>query len=107
MSVIVPCFVASETQARLLDETLATVEAQAGPPLEILVVDDGSPIDVAAVVVRHPRARLLRQPNTGPAVARNLGIRESRGGHLVFLDADDHLLPGALAAGLRAFADAP
>ena len=107
MSVIVPCFVASGTQARLLDETLATVEAQTDPPLEILVVDDGSPIDVAAVVARHPRARLLRQPNAGPAVARNLGIRESRGGHLVFLDADDHLLPGALAAGLRAFADAP
>ena len=107
VSVITPCFVSSHAQAHLLDETLATVEAQSGPPIEALVVDDGSPVDLAPVVARHPRARLLRQPNAGPAVARNLGIRESRGDYLVFLDADDHLLPDALAAGLRAFADAP
>jgi glycosyltransferase involved in cell wall biosynthesis len=107
VSVITPCFVATEVQARLLDETLATVGAQGVPAAEVLVVDDGSPMDVSAVVARHSRARLLRQPNAGPAVARNLGIRESRGDYLVFLDADDQLLPGAIAAGLRAFADAP
>jgi glycosyltransferase involved in cell wall biosynthesis len=107
VSVITPSFVATEAQGRLLDETLATVAAQDGPPVEVLVIDDGSPIDIAHVVTRHPRTRLLRQPNAGPAVARNLGIGESRGDYLVFLDADDHLLPDALAAGLRAFADAP
>jgi glycosyltransferase involved in cell wall biosynthesis len=107
VSVITPCFVSSDEQLRLLDETLDTVDAQRGPAFEVLVIDDGSPRDVAAVVARHPGARLLRQPNAGPAVARNLGIRECRGDFLVFLDADDHLLPDALAAGLRAFADAP
>ena len=107
VSVITPCFVSTDAQARLLDETLDTVDAQRGPPVEVLVIDDGSPLDVAPVVARHARARRLRQSNAGPAVARNVGIRESRGDFLVFLDADDHLLPGALAAGLRAFAEAP
>jgi glycosyltransferase involved in cell wall biosynthesis len=94
--------VASPRQAALLDETLATVDAQRGPEYEVLVVDDGSPHDVAAVAARHARTAVLRRPNGGSALARNTGIAAARGSHFVFLDADDHLLPGALEAGLAA-----
>ena len=107
VSVIVPAFVASDAQAALLDETLATVEAQTFGAFEVVVVDDGSPLDVAAVVQRHARARTVRQANAGPAVARNTGVSASRGSFLVFLDADDHLLPPALEAGLHALAGDP
>jgi glycosyltransferase involved in cell wall biosynthesis len=107
VSVITPCLLRTAAEARLLDETLRTVDAQTEVAVETLVVDDGSPIDPAPVVAAHPRARLLRQPNAGPAAARNLGIRESGGAQLLFLDADDHLMPGALAAGLRAVDAAP
>ena len=107
VSIIVPAFVGSAAQAALLDETLDTVASQTCKDYELIVVDDGSPIEVARMVRRHSRARTIRQSNAGPAVARNTGIAESRGCHLVFLDADDYLLPPALEAGLDACAAHP
>jgi glycosyltransferase involved in cell wall biosynthesis len=107
VSIVVPCYLTTPAQVALLDETLRTVDAQTVQDYEVVVVDDGSPLDAAAVVARHPRTVTLRQPNAGPAVARNTGIQASRGRFLVFLDADDHLLPPALEAGLRALAEHP
>jgi GT2 family glycosyltransferase len=107
VSIVVPCHVATPAQAVLLDATLHTVAAQTCREYELVVVDDGSPLDAAAIAARHARAVVLRQPNAGPAVARNTGIGASRGRYLVFLDADDYLLPPALDAGLRALAEHP
>jgi glycosyltransferase involved in cell wall biosynthesis len=107
VSIVVPCYVASPRQGELLDETLRTVAAQSCRSYEIVVVDDGSPLDVGAVVARHAGTVTLRQANAGSAVARNTGIDASRGRYLVFLDADDHLLPSALEAGIRTLAEHP
>ncbi len=106
VSVIVPAFITSPRQAELLDETLQTVARQTVEPFEVIVVDDGSPLDVTSVL-SAPFTRMLKQANTGCAVARNTGIRASGGDFFIFLDADDHLLPGAVEAGLRAFAEHP
>ncbi|MBA2603782.1 MAG: glycosyltransferase family 2 protein [Acidobacteria bacterium] len=65
----------------------------------MIAVDDGSPIAVEPIVRLHPAAATVRQPNGGSALARNTGIATSRGEYLVFLDADDHLLPLGLEAG--------
>ncbi|HZF66640.1 MAG TPA: glycosyltransferase family A protein [Gemmatirosa sp.] len=100
VSLVVPCFASTPHALALLDETLATVDAQSVAEREVLVVDDGSPLDVAAVAARHPRTRCLRRANGGSAQARNTGIAAARGAAVVFLDADDHLLPGALERGL-------
>lgn len=107
MSVIVPCRIDTDRQLQLLEETLGTVDAQTVTDYEVLVVDDGSPIEVAPQVAGHPRTRVIRQENGGPALARNTGIAHSRAGCLVFLDADDHLLPRGLETGLRQLADHP
>jgi len=107
VSIVMPCYVTTPEQAALLDETLHTVAAQTCRDYEVVVVDDGSPLDVAAVTARHAATVTLRQANAGSAVARNTGVRASRGSYFVFLDADDHLLPPALEAGLRAFAEHP
>jgi glycosyltransferase involved in cell wall biosynthesis len=107
VSIVIPAYVTTAEQAHLLDETLATVDQQTHPHYETIVVDDGSPIGIEAVVSRHQRTRTIRQRNTGCAVARNTGIAASRGAYFVFLDADDHLLAQALEAGLQAFADHP
>ena len=107
VSIVMPCYIATPAQAALLDETLHTVAAQTCRDYEVVVVDDGSPLDVAAIAGRHAATVTLRQPNGGSAVARNTGIRASRGRYFVFLDADDHLLPPALDAGLRALGEHP
>jgi glycosyltransferase involved in cell wall biosynthesis len=107
VSIIVPAYIATPKQAELLDETLHTVAGQTSRDYEVLVVDDGSPLDVGAITARHASTVTLRQSNAGSAMARNTGIAASRGRYLVFLDADDHLLPPALEAGLRCFTEHP
>lgn len=107
VSLIVPCFAGTPHQLALLDETLASVSAQHGPTREVLVVDDGSPLDPGPVVARHPDARCLRRANGGSVAARNTAIAEARGAYLVFLDADDLLLDGALAGGVARLAARP
>ena len=77
--------------------------------LECIVIDDGCTDDTAEVVDRlaatDPRVVVLRAPvNEGVSSARNRALRAARGTWLTFLDADDRLLPGGLAAMLRAAA---
>jgi glycosyltransferase involved in cell wall biosynthesis len=107
VSIIIAAYVATPHQAQLLAETLETVAAQTHSDFEVILVDDGSPQDLQAMAAGHPRVVLLRQKNAGPAIARNTGIRASRGRYFVFLDADDHLLPPALEMGLRTLAEHP
>lgn len=107
VSIVVPVFVHTAHQAALLDETLASVDAQICRNYELIVVDDGSPLAVAPIVDAHRQARTIRQTNSGCANARNTGIAASRGDFFVFLDSDDHLLPQALSAGLNALREYP
>ncbi|HJX27616.1 MAG TPA: glycosyltransferase family A protein [Thermoanaerobaculia bacterium] len=107
VSIVIPAYISSPKQGEILDETLHTVSRQTCDDYEVIVVDDGSPVDVGAIADRHPATRTLRQANAGCALARNTGIQASRGQYFVFLDADDHLLPPALEAGLRCFAEHP
>ena len=98
VSVVIPCY----NQGRFLAESLASVRAQAYLHREVIVVDDGSTDDTLAVALRFPEVRCLQQGNRGTAEARNHGLRRSRGDYVLFLDADDRLLPGALTAGVEA-----
>jgi glycosyltransferase involved in cell wall biosynthesis len=100
VSVIVPAYKASGTIGRALDSALG----QTHPADEIVVVDDGSPDDLAAAVARFgSRVRLMRKPNGGAASARNFGIEHSRGEVIAFLDADDHWEPHKLEKQLAIF----
>jgi glycosyltransferase involved in cell wall biosynthesis len=74
---------------------------------EIVVVDDGDHDDLSAIVSNYPAVRLIRQENRGLAGARNAGLRAARSDKIVFLDADDRLLPDAIRQGLECFADNP
>jgi glycosyltransferase involved in cell wall biosynthesis len=107
VSIVIPCY----KQAHFLPEAIESVLAQSEPRFEVLVVDDGSPDETAEVAARFaardPRVRCLRRKNGGLSRARNLGIEQSRGRFLVFLDADDILRPNCLAAGLACFAERP
>jgi glycosyltransferase involved in cell wall biosynthesis len=96
---VIPCY----NQAHFLGEAIESVLSQTYPHFEVVVVDDGSTDNTQEVASRYPGVRCVRQEdNQGLAAARNTGIRRSRGEYLVFLDADDRLLPNALEAGLSA-----
>jgi glycosyltransferase involved in cell wall biosynthesis len=96
VSVIIPCY----NQAHFVAEAIESVLTQTHRQIEVVVVDDGSTDNTAAVVGRYPEVRYFQQENLGLAAARNTGLRFTGGDYLVFLDADDRLLPEALATGL-------
>ena len=101
VSIVIPTF----NRGSLLPETLASALAQTYRPIELVVVDDGSTDNTRAVVdewgVKAERdsnatIRYFHQSNTGVGSARNLGLIESRGEYIQFLDSDDLLHPRKL-----------
>lgn len=71
VSIIIPY----HNHARFVGEAIVSARAQSHPATEIVVVDDGSTDDSAAVVARHPEIHLVRQRNAGFPAARNTGLR--------------------------------
>ncbi len=99
ISVIIPCFNGGKFLRRCLNSVIGQL-----PPeeLEVIVIDDCSKDDSAAVAAEFPAVRLIRhQVNQGVSVSRNDGIAAANGEFITFLDADDWLFPNALAAFLK------
>jgi GT2 family glycosyltransferase len=92
VSVVIPC----HNQARFLGEAVESAQRQTLADPEIVVVDDGSTDDTPLVASSLTGIRYIRQDRRGVSIARNVGWQTSRGSFLVFLDADDRLLPDAL-----------
>jgi glycosyltransferase involved in cell wall biosynthesis len=92
ISIIIPCY----NHGQYLPEAFASVWEQQYPAVEIIVVDDGSTDSTREIAQRYPSVIYIYQQNQGLSAARNTGIAASTGQYLVFLDADDWLLPGAL-----------
>ena len=106
VSVIIPVF----NGERFIREAIQSVMDQTYPPLEIIVVDDGSS-DKTADIVRHlSGARPIlyrRQSNQGAAAARNAGVSLAQGEWIAFLDADDVWYPEKLAIQVEHFKTYP
>ncbi len=94
ISVIIGTFNCS----RYLPEAIESVLAQTYSDYEIIVVDDGSTDNTNEVVIPfRDRVQYIWQENRGVGSARNTGMRRASGEYVVFLDADDLLLPDKLA----------
>jgi glycosyltransferase involved in cell wall biosynthesis len=97
VSIVIPCY----NHGVFLGEAIESVLRWETGAIEIIVVDDGSTDDTPAVIARYPVVRGVRQRNAGLAAARNGGLRLCRGRYVMFLDADDLLLPAAVAHSVR------
>jgi succinoglycan biosynthesis protein ExoO len=93
--------------AATLPEAMASVLRQSHADLELIVVDDASGDDSAAIVrqamAADPRVRLIEQPtNAGPSAARNRAVEAATGDWLAIMDSDDILHPARLERMLAA-----
>ena len=80
-----------------LPACIGSIRAVGVTEYEIVLVDDGSTDGSGAVcdelAAKYPHIRAVHQPNGGVSAARNRGIREAKGEYILFVDADDTLLP--------------
>ena len=101
VSILTPAY----NSAPFIAHTIESVIRQSFSGFELLVVDDGSTDETAAVVrsfmQRDPRIRMFTQANSGIAAARNSAIAHATGRFFALLDSDDLWLPGYLEEQLR------
>ena len=91
VSVIIPAYNAENTISSVIEDLLR----QNFLNMEIIVVDDGSTDNTAAIVrsFNEKNIRFIKKENGGVSSARNRGIQEANGEYLMFADADDGCPP--------------
>lgn len=93
VSVIIPTYNAAEFLSLAIESAIK----QSQPPLEIILIDDGSTDETPGIARGFgDSVRYIRQANQGVSSARNRGLAMARGEWVAFLDADDQFLPGKL-----------
>ena len=85
ISVIVPAYNAEKTIKGCLE---ALLNQDYNGNYEIIMVDDGSTDSTADIILSYKTVRLIKQPNAGPAAARNKGASEAKGEIILFTDSD-------------------
>jgi glycosyltransferase involved in cell wall biosynthesis len=94
VSVVIPAFDVKSW----VGAAISSAVEQVPPPYEVIVVDDGSSDGTGKLAAATGGVRVIRQANRGLSGARNSGAESATGDALLFLDADDQLEIGALAA---------
>lgn len=95
VSVVIPCFNSEKWVAEAIDSALG----QGVLHLEVVVVNDGSTDKTQQIIQEYgDRVLVVNQANAGVSSARREGVRRATGNYIKFLDSDDVLPGGALAA---------
>lgn len=102
-SVIIPC----RNRHELVAQAVRSCLAQTHVELDVIVIDDGSDPPLAGYLESDRRLRILANPGTGAAAARNAGIDAASGNYVAFLDSDDFFLPGHLERAAAVLSRAP
>lgn len=105
VTVVIPAYNAE----KYIADTLKSIVSQSYQNLEIIIVDDGSTDNTAAIIKSFlPRVRYLSQPNSGSCAApRNHGLREASGNLITFFDADDIMRPNKIASQVQTLVKIP
>jgi glycosyltransferase involved in cell wall biosynthesis len=106
---LVSVVMATRDRSELLPAAIASVKAQTYPRWELLVIDDGSVDDTAALLARNedPRLRRLAGSGQGECAARNIGLDAAHGDVIVYLDDDNRFDPDWLKAVALTFNSLP
>ncbi|AFY74465.1 glycosyl transferase [Synechococcus sp. PCC 7502] len=92
-SVVIPVF----NRDSLIQKTIDSILNQSNDNYEIIIVDDGSTDNTIDILIKYgSRIKVFTQQNQGPGKARNLGIKNSQGEYIAFLDSDDIWFPWTL-----------
>ncbi len=95
ISVIIPLY----NKAAYIERTINSVLNQTFSDYEVIIVDDGSSdgsVDIVLNTFNNSKLRVIQKKNGGPSSARNCGTKEAKSEWVVFLDADDLMLPFCL-----------
>jgi glycosyltransferase involved in cell wall biosynthesis len=92
ISVVITCY----NHGTYLHQSIGSILQQEYSNYEIILVDDGSVDDTKTIAANFPSVKYVYQENSGLSAARNTGIKFCNGRYLIFLDADDWLLPYAM-----------
>ena len=104
VSIIIPVY----NRLTFVDQAITSALAQTRVPLEIIVVDDGSGVDVAGHLARWQGAvEYLHRINGGQGAARNTALARCRGDYVLFLDDDDCLKADAVEKLISAIKNTP
>lgn len=93
LSIIIPLY----NKEEYIKDTIESVLSQDFTDYEVLVINDGSTDNSLSVVesINNQHIRIIDKNNEGVSATRNRGLSEAQGEYICFLDADDHLCPGA------------
>lgn len=106
MQPLVSIIITNYNYGRFLAEAIESALAQTWQDCEILFIDDGSTDGSVEIARRYPII-VLTQNNSGVCIARNNALSLARGENVMFLDADDRLVPTAVEHMLARLRDAP
>lgn len=94
ISIVIPLY----NKEQFVGQTIKSLLSQTFKEFEAIFVDDGSTDKSPQIVenIQDNRIKLVRKENGGPSSARNLGVENAKYDWILYLDADDCLLPNAL-----------
>lgn len=98
VSIIIPCY---NVEHKLMQRCLSSITNQTYTDYEVIIVDDGSELAYREVLNgienQYKKLKIYHQNNKGVSAARNNGVKYAQGEYIVFVDADDYLVPDYLS----------
>ena len=111
---LVSIVISSYNQSKFIQESINSVLLQNYSNIEIIIIDDASSdnsIEIIKELVSqyrdHKIKLIIKEENEGNVYSRNIGLKESKGKYICFLDGDDYYLPNKISTQVSYFEKHP